>query len=81
MEYKIFMNINKMLTSTGILLIRFYKFSISPYLPKSCRHQPTCSLYALEALEKYGFFKGIYLTLNRLLRCNPFGTRGFDPLL
>ena len=74
------MKTNTILATVGISFIKFYKFSISPYLPSSCRHRPTCSSYAIQALEKYGFFKGITLTLNRLLRCTPFGTRGFDPL-
>ena len=64
----------------GILCIKFYKYTISPYIPRSCRHQPTCSSYAIQALEKYGFLKGIMLILNRLMRCTPFGTKGFDPI-
>ena len=53
-------------------LIRFYQRKISPYRSACCRFTPTCSAYALEAIEKYGALKGSYLSLRRLLRCNPF---------
>lgn len=45
-----------------------------------CRHYPTCSNYAIEALEEYGFFKGSYLAIKRIMRCNPWGTSGYDPV-
>ena len=53
-------------------LIRFYQRKISPYRSACCRFTPTCSAYALEAIEKYGALKGSYLSVRRLLRCNPF---------
>ena len=53
-------------------LIRFYRRSISPYTPATCRFTPTCSAYAYEAINKYGVRKGGLLALKRLLRCNPF---------
>ena len=53
-------------------LIRFYQRHISPYRPACCRFTPTCSAYAMEAIRKYGALKGSYLSLKRLLRCNPF---------
>ena len=53
-------------------LIRFYRRNISPLSPPCCRFIPTCSAYALEAIEKYGAFKGGFLALRRILRCNPF---------
>lgn len=53
-------------------LIRFYRHSISPLTPPSCRFNPTCSAYAYEAINKYGVLKGGFLALKRLLRCNPF---------
>ena len=53
-------------------LIRFYQRNISPYTPPSCRFTPTCSAYAVQAITKYGALKGGWLTLKRLLRCNPF---------
>lgn len=55
-----------------LALIRFYRRCISPYTPASCRFTPTCSTYAVEAIEKYGALKGGYLTLRRLLKCHPF---------
>lgn len=55
-----------------LALIRFYQRSISPYTSPACRFTPTCSQYAYEAITKYGAFKGGYLALRRLLRCNPF---------
>ena len=63
-----------------ILLIRFYRYFISPVLPSSCRHYPTCSGYAIEALEKRGLFKGTYLAAVRILKCNPFFKGGYDPV-
>ena len=61
-------------------LIRFYQRAISPYFPPFCRYTPTCSQYALEAVKKYGPFKGGYLALRRILRCNPFHPGGYDPV-
>lgn len=55
-----------------IFLIRFYQRGISPYRPNCCRFRPTCSAYALEAIQKYGACKGGWLALKRLLRCHPF---------
>lgn len=55
-----------------LFLIRFYRKHISPLSPPKCRFVPTCSQYALEAVEKYGAWKGGFLALKRLLRCNPF---------
>lgn len=61
-------------------LVRFYQLCISPLFPPSCRFTPTCSEYALQALRKYGPFKGSWLTLKRLLRCHPWGGSGYDPV-
>ncbi|MCA9833251.1 MAG: membrane protein insertion efficiency factor YidD [Thermomicrobiales bacterium] len=63
-----------------LALLRFYKQRISPGLPPACRYQPTCSEYAYEAVEKYGIFKGGRLAVWRILRCNPFGGSGWDPV-
>jgi putative membrane protein insertion efficiency factor len=63
-----------------VLPIRFYKRFISPLLPPACRFHPTCSVYAMEALQKHGAFRGLRLTLWRLLRCQPFHPGGFDPV-
>ena len=61
-------------------LIRFYRAAISPHFPGCCRFTPTCSQYALEAVEKYGALKGGYLALRRILRCHPFHAGGYDPV-
>lgn len=63
-----------------ISVIRFYQIVISPILPASCRYTPTCSQYAIEALQKYGPFTGSFLALKRILSCNPFGGSGYDPV-
>ncbi|MEW6162483.1 MAG: membrane protein insertion efficiency factor YidD [Nitrospirota bacterium] len=63
-----------------ILLITMYRYIISPLLPMSCRFIPTCSEYAMEAIEKYGTMRGLYLSLRRLLRCHPFHPGGYDPV-
>lgn len=64
-----------------ILLVKFYRVCISPYKGNiNCRYTPTCSQYALEALEKYGPIKGTYLSIKRILRCNPFSKGGYDPV-
>lgn len=61
-------------------LIKFYRKHISPYTKPSCIYVPTCSSYALEAIERFGFVKGGYLSLRRILRCHPFRKGGFDPV-
>ncbi|MEG1657945.1 MAG: membrane protein insertion efficiency factor YidD [Oscillibacter sp.] len=63
-----------------IALVKFYRAAISPYCSPCCRYLPTCSQYALEALEKYGAVKGGYLAFRRVLRCNPFHKGGYDPV-
>ena len=63
-----------------LALIVFYKKAISPYLPQSCRFHPTCSEYSMQAVEKYGAFKGTILSVKRIIRCNPWNKGGFDPL-
>ncbi|MCH7800385.1 MAG: membrane protein insertion efficiency factor YidD [Chloroflexi bacterium] len=60
--------------------IRLYQLAISPYWPGRCRHEPTCSRYAQEAINKHGVARGIRLALGRLGRCRPFGTSGYDPV-
>lgn len=64
----------------AISLIKFYQKNISPLHGACCRFYPTCSSYALEAFEKHGFFKGLILSLWRILRCNPFCKGGYDPV-
>lgn len=63
-----------------IMLIRFYQQAISPYLPHSCRYTPTCSQFYIEAVRKYGPFRGSYLGIKRLLHCHPWGGHGYDPV-
>ena len=62
------------------LPVLFYRAAISPMLPQSCRFTPTCSAYALEALRKHGPLKGLWLTIRRIARCNPWGGSGYDPV-
>ncbi|MBR5995388.1 MAG: membrane protein insertion efficiency factor YidD [Eubacteriaceae bacterium] len=64
----------------ALILIKMYQSFISPLLGPHCRYVPTCSEYAREALEKYGFVKGVYLAARRILRCNPFSKGGYDPV-
>ena len=63
-----------------IAAVRLYRRTLSPMLPECCRFWPTCSSYAIEALQKHGFCKGLVLTVWRLLRCQPFARGGFDPV-
>jgi len=69
-----------MLQNIFIAFVKFYKYFISPLLPSACRYTPTCSDYAIEAIRKHGVIKGVWLGVKRLLRCNPFGGRGYDPV-
>ncbi|MBF0183836.1 MAG: membrane protein insertion efficiency factor YidD [Magnetococcales bacterium] len=61
-------------------LIRIYRYVLSPILPQSCRFFPSCSEYALEAVQRYGGWRGGWLALKRLLRCHPYHPGGFDPI-
>lgn len=70
----------RVLTYPFILLIRFYQRAISPHLGSNCRYTPTCSAYAIEALREHGLFRGAWLALRRILRCNPWGGSGYDPV-
>ena len=68
------------LTKLFIAIIRFYQLVISPILPSACRYTPTCSSYGIEALKKHGAIKGSVLTIKRIMRCNPWGRHGEDPV-
>ena len=68
------------LTYSIIKFIKCYKFLISPFLGQSCRYFPSCSEYCIEALKTYGFFKGLLLSIKRILSCHPWGQGGFDPV-
>ncbi len=63
-----------------ILIIKLYQYLISPLTGASCRYTPTCSQYGIEAVKKYGAFKGGWLTLKRIASCNPWGSHGPDPV-
>ncbi|MCX6260599.1 MAG: membrane protein insertion efficiency factor YidD [Bacteroidia bacterium] len=72
--------LNKFLTFLFSLPVHFYKYAISPLLRPSCRHVPSCSQYALDALKLYGPAMGSVMSMNRILRCRPGGTHGYDPV-
>ena len=72
--------VKKVLAWVLLLPIRFYQVCITPYTPLSCRFQPTCSEYARQAILKHGPFKGLALAVWRILRCNPWGGSGYDPV-
>jgi len=61
-------------------LIQIYRRFLSPMLPPTCRFEPSCSLYTVQAIEKYGVLKGLFMGILRVLRCHPFARGGFDPL-
>ena len=63
-----------------LLLIRFYQSAISPFTLPSCRYYPTCSAYAVEAIERYGAWHGGWMAFRRILRCHPFHAGGYDPV-
>ncbi|TVP78575.1 MAG: membrane protein insertion efficiency factor YidD [Gemmatimonadales bacterium] len=69
-----------MLRRIVVGLIRFYQLGISPYTPPSCRYTPTCSQYAIEAVERFGVLRGGWLFVRRFARCHPFGGEGYDPV-
>ena len=63
-----------------ILIIQFYQYGISPFLMPSCRYTPSCSNYGVEAINRHGAILGGFLTIKRILSCNPWGGSGFDPV-
>ena len=63
-----------------LFVIRFYRSCISPFLPPMCRYQPTCSAYAMEAIERYGAWRGGWMAVRRILRCHPWHEGGYDPV-
>jgi uncharacterized protein len=72
--------IRKFFNCLLIGLVRFYQYAISPLTMASCRYTPTCSAYSIEAIKKYGPLKGSWLSIRRILRCNPWGGHGHDPV-
>ena len=69
----------KLITKFFILLIKFYKYFISPYFPSNCRYLPTCSDYFIDCLNEYGVIKGTIKGIKRILSCHPFGGQGYHP--
>lgn len=74
------MNVKTLPRKSMLVMLRFYKREISPMLPPCCRYTPTCSEYAMQAVEKYGAAKGGWLAAKRILRCHPFHEGGYDPV-
>jgi uncharacterized protein len=72
--------VKKILIFPLIILIRFYQEAISPFTPSTCRFEPTCSTYFLEALKIHGLLRGSYLGIKRILSCHPWGKTGYDPV-
>lgn len=74
------MRIKILLATPIILIIKLYQIIISPLLGSNCRYQPTCSQYSVQALEQWGIFYGLFLSLKRIVRCHPWGDSGYDPV-
>ena len=72
--------LKQILSAPFILLIRAYQLVISPWLGPKCRFTPTCSEYSLQAFRKYGPLKGFWLSVNRVRKCHPWGSSGYDPI-
>ena len=64
----------------ALRVLRAYKWAISPLFPPACRYVPTCSEYAMEAVDRYGALRGGWMAIARILRCHPFGRSGYDPV-
>ena len=74
------MMLKKKLKAVVILLIKIYKKVVSPWTPASCRYNPTCSSYSIDAFQKHGLWKGFVLTVKRIGSCHPWGGSGYDPV-
>ncbi len=72
--------IKKIFSIFFIALIRFYQYVVSPLTPASCRFSPTCSTYGIQSIKKHGPFRGGWLALKRIVKCNPWGPHGHDPV-
>ena len=70
----------KAFISIFVALIRGYQYLISPYSSQTCRHVPTCSQYAVEAIQEWGVLKGVWLGVKRIAKCHPWGSSGYDPV-
>jgi putative membrane protein insertion efficiency factor len=69
-----------MIKTIFVFPIKIYQKLISPFIGSSCRFTPTCSHYAIEVIDKFGIIKGTLLSIKRILKCNPFGSSGYDPI-
>lgn len=72
--------VSRLLAKPLIALVRFYRLAISPWLGGNCRYEPTCSSYAIEALQTHGALRGSWLAARRISRCHPWGGSGYDPV-
>ncbi|WP_188406873.1 membrane protein insertion efficiency factor YidD [Psychroflexus salis] len=72
--------LKKILAFPFIVLIQIYRYGISPFTPSSCRFEPTCSAYSLEAFQKHHVLKAFWLSLKRISKCHPWGSSGYDPV-
>ena len=72
--------LKKGLKAVVILLIKIYQKAVSPWTPASCRYNPTCSSYSIDAFQKHGLWKGFVLTIKRISSCHPWGGSGYDPV-
>ncbi len=77
---KLYIGFKNLLSKMLIGLIRLYQITLSPFIGRACRYTPTCSNYGIEAIRKHGPFKGTWLTIKRVLSCNPWGGSGYDPV-
>ena len=77
---RLYQGFKDLLSKMLIGLIRLYQMTLSPLIGRACRYTPTCSNYGIEAIRKHGPFKGSWLTLKRVLSCNPWGGSGYDPV-
>ncbi len=72
--------VNQLIRKLVLLPVRFYQLCISPVLPPHCAHTPTCSHYMVDAVQRHGVGRGLWLGVKRLLRCHPFSKGGYDPV-
>ena len=77
---QLYRGFKNLLAKMLIGLIKLYQVTLSPYIGRACRYTPTCSNYGIEAIQKHGPFKGTWLTVKRVLSCNPWGGSGYDPV-
>lgn len=77
---KVLMQVRSIPSKVAVVCIKFYRLALSPILPPSCRFTPTCSEYSITAIQRFGFLKGSYLSIRRIVRCHPGGDFGYDPV-